>query len=168
MTTAELTNIPQFSAVAKESIQAFLEEIVKHWEGVHGGQDIEALHDMRVATRRLRASLSVFQPAFPARPFDKFERKIAYLTDALGDARDTDVFLEFITAHVEALTVERASEKFGLHEFARHLQKRREEQQVELLKTLRRLDPGELRRDGLSLLAALPGAGKPEGADLNV
>jgi len=147
---------PLFSSVARESIHAYLDEIVEHWEGVRGGQDVEALHDMRVATRRLRASLSVFQSAFPSRPFEKFERKISYLTDALGDARDTDVFIEFLKKYVAGLSAEEKSEEFGLHEFIKFQQKKREEQQVELLKTLRRLDPAELKRDGTSLLDALP------------
>jgi CHAD domain-containing protein len=148
--------VPQFSEIARDSINTFLKEIVKHWEGVRGGKDADAVHDMRVATRRLRASLSVFQPAFPPRHFEKFERKIAYLTDALGEARDTDVFLEFMNSHIEALTLEQSNQEFGLKEFVKHLEKRREAQQADLLKTLRRLDPEELQRDGERLLNDLP------------
>jgi CHAD domain-containing protein len=158
METEDCNRSPTFHAVAQESIRAYLDEIVKHWEGVRGGQDIEAVHDMRVATRRLRASLSVFQPAFPAKLFDKFEKKISYLTDALGDARDTDVFLEFLKEHKDGLTIEQTNEEFGVNEFIKHLQKRREEQQVDLLKTLRRLEPSALLRDGQQLLDSMPNA----------
>jgi CHAD domain-containing protein len=111
---------------------------------------------MRVATRRLRASLSVFQPAFPPKQFEKFERKISYLTDALGDARDTDVFLEFLNEHLSTLTLERTHEEFGLNDFIRHLRKKRDDLQLDLLKTLKRLDPSELKNDGGRLLDAMP------------
>jgi CHAD domain-containing protein len=158
----------QFSDVAKDSIQSFLDEIVRHWEGVRGGQDVEALHDMRVATRRLRASLSVFQPIFEQRPFEKFERKISYLTDALGDARDTDVFIEFLRAQIVGLSVEQTSEEYGLSEFIKFLQKKRDEQQVDLLKTLRRLDPAELLHDGQRLLTNLPGQDLVDGEPAHV
>jgi CHAD domain-containing protein len=156
MDTEEMTSDPLFSTVARDSVHSTLHQIAAHWEGVRAADDIEAVHDMRVATRRLRASLSVFQSSFPARPFEKFERKIEYLTDALGDARDTDVFMEFMQAQIDSLTPEQSAEEYGLKEFMKHLVKRREQQQSDLLKTLRRLDPAELVKDGQSLLNTLP------------
>ncbi len=157
-----------FSEVACDSIRLYLTAIVKQWEGVHGGKDVDAVHDMRVATRRLRAALSVFQPIFPPRLFERFERKISYLTDALGEARDTDVFLEFLKKESSELTVDRTNEEFGLHEFIKHLQKQREQQQQELLKTLKRLDPGELENDGLHLLESVHCASPHVGGSIDV
>ncbi len=39
-------------------------QMLRHEEGTRLGEDIEALHDMRVATRRLRAAFEVFGEAF--------------------------------------------------------------------------------------------------------
>ncbi len=41
------------------------EEVFEHAEGVLDMTDIERVHDMRVATRRLRAVMEIFEPAFP-------------------------------------------------------------------------------------------------------
>lgn len=59
--------------------------------------DIEALHDMRVATRRLRAALEVFAPCFPVKRQRKALKRVKALADALGERRDRDVAIEFLT-----------------------------------------------------------------------
>jgi len=46
---------------------------------------------MRVATRRLRAALEVFEPCFPRKRHHKALKKVKALADALGERRDADV-----------------------------------------------------------------------------
>lgn len=55
--------------------------------------DEEALHDMRVGSRRLRAALDVFAVAFHGAEFRLLHRLTARLTDELGAVRDHDVML---------------------------------------------------------------------------
>ena len=43
-------------------------EVADHSRDVLDVADIERVHDMRVATRRLRAALEIFEPCFPAGP----------------------------------------------------------------------------------------------------
>jgi CHAD domain-containing protein len=72
--------------------------------------EIERVHDMRVATRRLRAALEVFAPAFPAKRHRKALKPVKALADALGERRDRDVAIEFLTGFVgEAPQDERAA-----------------------------------------------------------
>jgi CHAD domain-containing protein len=61
--------------------------------GTRLGQDPEALHDMRVATRRLRAALAQFAEALPVRAHH-IRSELGWLADALGAVRDLDVQLE--------------------------------------------------------------------------
>ena len=53
--------------------------------------DIERLHDMRVATRRLRAALEIFGPCFPHKRIEAALRDVKALADALEERRDRDV-----------------------------------------------------------------------------
>jgi CHAD domain-containing protein len=46
---------------------------------------------MRVATRRLRAALEIFEPCFPAKPYAQALGEVKRLADALGERRDRDV-----------------------------------------------------------------------------
>jgi CHAD domain-containing protein len=58
--------------------------------------DPERVHDMRVATRRLRAALEVFAPAFPRKRHRKALKRVKKLADALGARRDLDVEIELL------------------------------------------------------------------------
>jgi triphosphatase len=54
--------------------------------------DPEYLHQARVALRRLRSALSVFNRAFPRRLFEELIAELRWLGGCLGPARDWDVF----------------------------------------------------------------------------
>ena len=58
--------------------------------GTRLGEDPEDLHDMRVATRRLRAALSLFAAVLPARA-QAFREELGWLGGLLGAVRDLDV-----------------------------------------------------------------------------
>src|SRR3954452_6552070 len=66
-------------------------ELAEHAQGVLDTGDIERVHDMRVATRRLRAALEIFEPCFPAKPYARALSEVKRLADALGERRDRDV-----------------------------------------------------------------------------
>jgi len=53
--------------------------------------DIERVHNMRVASRRLRAALEVFAPCFEPKEHRKLLREVKRLAAALGARRDPDV-----------------------------------------------------------------------------
>jgi CHAD domain-containing protein len=61
--------------------------------GTRLGEDIEALHDMRVATRRLRAAMAAFRPFLTPRML-RFRDQVGWVAAALGEVRDLDVQLE--------------------------------------------------------------------------
>jgi CHAD domain-containing protein len=56
-------------------------------------EDPEELHDMRVATRRLRAALKLYSDVLPKRS-ERYERDLRWVAGALGEVRDLDVHLE--------------------------------------------------------------------------
>ena len=66
-------------------------ELAEHSRDVLDTGDIERVHDMRVATRRLRAALEVFEPCFPRKPYRQALGEVKRLADALGERRDRDV-----------------------------------------------------------------------------
>jgi CHAD domain-containing protein len=80
-----------YSEAAARIIEVRTAELVDHAGGVLDTGDIERVHDMRVATRRLRAALEVFAPCFPRKPYKQALREVKRLADALGERRDRDV-----------------------------------------------------------------------------
>src|SRR5262245_65749316 len=57
---------------------------------------VEGVHQLRVATRRLRATLALFADALPARAREALERDLAEIGRAVGPVRDLDVLAEAI------------------------------------------------------------------------
>jgi CHAD domain-containing protein len=86
-----------FADAAARVVAVRAAEVFEHADGVLDTEEIERLHDMRVATRRLRAALEVFEPCFPRKRFRKALKRVKKLADALGERRDADVELEFLT-----------------------------------------------------------------------
>jgi CHAD domain-containing protein len=87
-----------FGAAAARVIAVRTTEVFDHAAGVLDIEDIERVHDMRVATRRLRAALESFEPCFPAKPWRRAVRKVKALGDALGQRRDRDVQIGLLTS----------------------------------------------------------------------
>ena len=78
-------------------------ELFEYGDGVLDTSDIERVHDMRVATRRLRAVMEVFEPCFPAKAHRKALRDVKQLADGLGERRDPDVHIAALQAFSKAL-----------------------------------------------------------------
>jgi CHAD domain-containing protein len=89
-----LTTDVSYRDAATRIVAVRAQELVDHAVGVLDLAEIERLHDMRVATRRLRASLEVFEACFPAKAFDSALEEVEELADALGERRDRDVAIE--------------------------------------------------------------------------
>ncbi len=69
-------------------------EMVSYEQGTIEGIDIEALHDMRVASRRLQAMLKIFREAFSKKKFKHEYQQLRILIRSLGEVRNYDVFIE--------------------------------------------------------------------------
>jgi CHAD domain-containing protein/uncharacterized protein YjbK len=74
--------------------------------GTRLGEDIEALHDMRVATRRMRAALQIFGAAYVNKKIKPIARGLKLTGRALGRVRDMDVFLQKLEVYRQSLPVE--------------------------------------------------------------
>lgn len=78
------------------SIHAHIQAMRVEVEGVLRHEDIEHVHRMRVASRRLRSSLTVFRHCFRRKQYKAFQSDIRAVTRALGEARDLDVQLALL------------------------------------------------------------------------
>jgi CHAD domain-containing protein len=85
-----------FGLVAARVVEQRVKEVFAHSTGVLDLEDIEGVHDMRVATRRLRAALEVFEACFPRKRWRRALKRVKELADALGERRDRDVEIELL------------------------------------------------------------------------
>jgi CHAD domain-containing protein len=80
-------------AVAVAVLRRHFSALLAKEPGTRLGDDIEELHDMRVASRRLRAGLSLFREVLSPEA-EEFREELRWLGAALGAVRDLDVQLE--------------------------------------------------------------------------
>lgn len=83
----------------KGRLLPILEAFAKEYDGVCTAEDIEYIHRMRVASRRLRAALPLFSSCFSPKNYARWSEEIKEITRALGEARDTDVQIAYLTKY---------------------------------------------------------------------
>jgi CHAD domain-containing protein len=93
----------RFRDAAASAVGVRAQEVFEHSEGVLDMDEIERVHDMRVATRRLRAAMEIFAPCFPKAELRRELKEVKALADALGERRDPDVAIEELRQIAEAL-----------------------------------------------------------------
>jgi triphosphatase len=109
---AQLTEQMRVAEALRAIVFGCIDHLQANERGVLSSDDIEYVHQARVAVRRLRSAFSVFLPAFPREMFDRQLTELRWLAAALGEARDWDVLMsETLPAVCEALPAEA-----GLHE----------------------------------------------------
>jgi len=107
-----------FADAAAATVAVRAEELFEHAAGVLDITDIERVHDMRVASRRLRAVLEIYAPCFPRELFKPVLAEVKALADALGARRDPDVQLAALAGMEERLD---PADRAGLEAFADRL-----------------------------------------------
>ena len=94
------TKSPGPSATPLERVLAAmrtqLDAILAHDPGTRLGEDPEELHQMRVATRRLRAVLRAARSMFVSKPVKALREELAWIGSMLGGRRDLDVMRDHL------------------------------------------------------------------------
>ncbi|WP_211530538.1 YfcE family phosphodiesterase [Methanocalculus chunghsingensis] len=92
-----------FCLFGAEIMGKLTEDLLSEADGVRESDDIEYIHRMRVASRRIRAALPLFTICFPGKEYKRLRKSIRAITRSLGDARDLDVQMDFLTSYLETL-----------------------------------------------------------------
>lgn len=84
-------------AIARAVIRRYLDEFA-HEEAAARTGELEAVHRLHVATRRLRSALRLFGPVLPAATVTAAAEGFAWLGRGVGAVRDLDVLTLAVTA----------------------------------------------------------------------
>jgi CHAD domain-containing protein len=85
-----LTRKSTAGEVARVHLRQQVEELVARDRGARADTP-DAVHKMRVATRRLRSALSTYRPLLDRTRTDPLRDELRWLADALGEPRDAEV-----------------------------------------------------------------------------
>jgi CHAD domain-containing protein len=152
-----LTVDDTMAEAARKTLLYHLQRMMHHEPGTRDGEDPEELHDMRVATRRMRAALCVFGGHVDMEAYRPFRKAMRETGRELGAVRDLDVFMIKTQAYVDSLAPE---SRTGLDLLAAAWQAERDRARAELLVYL---DSGRYQQFKAKFEAFLrtPGAAAP-------
>jgi CHAD domain-containing protein len=119
------------------------------------GEDVEHVHQLRVATRRARAALDVFKVCLPGKAYDAARKHLRRIRRAAGAARDWDVFLEHLTAPGKVASRHRA----GMDMLIGYAISRRAGAQTDLTDLGRQKRPAKFADASAELLDAVQACG---------
>ncbi|MCW4005771.1 MAG: YfcE family phosphodiesterase [Candidatus Bathyarchaeota archaeon] len=131
------TEDESYCAFGVDRLSKLLEALEDQIGGVMQSSDIEYVHKMRVASRRIRATMPLFQTCFPEKKFKKWLRQVKQVTGLLGEARDLDVQTEFVKQYKK--TSQAAAEELSLELLLSGIRTQRERIQPDVVKGLQAL-----------------------------
>lgn len=114
---------PTFAKVSQEIIRDRLKEFEKRSDGLFKPLDVNALHELRIAAKRLRYAIELLAPCFP-RSISTHAKRAARIQAALGDLHDCDSWIvhlgdEIVPARKEKATEQVAALTWLLNHFAK-------------------------------------------------
>ncbi len=122
-----LTPEDTIAEAARKTLRLHLLRMLINEAGTRAGKDTEALHDMRVATRRMRTALRVFAATVNAVAMKPYLKGLQRTGRLLGRVRDLDVFREKAQAYLNTFPKNRQPDLYILcqawnveYEYARH------------------------------------------------
>ena len=121
-------------AHVKWALARHVQWLLAHDPGARLGREPESLHQMRVATRQLRAVLRAARPLLVPEWADSLQDQLRWLGQLLGPARDLDVQLAYFREESAALD---ARDRRPLTQFIAHLEAQRNNVQGVLLSELK-------------------------------
>jgi len=131
-------------------LEAVVGACLDHWAvnepAAYDGGDIEGVHQLRVALRRLRSALALFEAVIGRETRKAWDDRLRWLIRALAPARELDVFLEETLPPL----LERMPEEPGLRQLVAEAEARRARAYGEVRRTLESADYADLFLDAVT------------------
>ena len=131
---------------ARRIIVGYFHEMMSHKEGARDGSKIEFVHDMRVASRRLRAAMDNFADCFEPEQFKKLYKQVKIITQTMGAVRDLDVLIRRFQTELVSLP---NAERMDIESLIEHLRVRREEKRKPMIDLFKSLDDRKFENEFL-------------------
>ncbi|HEX2907937.1 MAG TPA: CHAD domain-containing protein [Phototrophicaceae bacterium] len=130
--TPAIAAVQPEDSMAESGRKILLAELVlmlNQESGSRSGADIEHVHDMRVAIRRMRSAIRLLNPYLKGKAIKGYNRNLRQIGLVLGDVRDLDVVIDELQAYAATLD---ADGQTALQPVLAELEKRRQEARINL------------------------------------
>jgi CHAD domain-containing protein len=141
-----------FGICLKKILRTRVREVFSYAPQRAGTATEEAVHDMRVAARRLKAVLSIFSDRFKNKQLKHYSSGVRTLIQVLGEVRDTDIVLLRLRDFQHAKAGMDDDQALGF--VIKHEIRNRRKAERRLLGVLKRLHANDFARDFRRFLKA--------------
>ena len=131
---AELDEHATVADVVRRELATSVVRLLRHDAGVRLGEDPEAVHQARVATRRVRSALRTFRDVIEPDWGRSLRDRLKGVADRLGAVRDTEVLRDRLRSREPSLP---EGDRKGLDELVTSLEMARDEAREQLLEAIR-------------------------------
>jgi CHAD domain-containing protein len=154
----EVINLPpdprwSFGITAQSTVLRHFREVLMQRAVVWVNDEVEGVHQIRVAARRTRTALQTFEGLWSGKEVRRYLRYLGDFADQFGVARDLDVMVIYLQAELEKARGERREGLVWLLERNTEL---RLHQQPKLEQTLRRMEDEGFPTEFVSFFSAAP------------
>jgi CHAD domain-containing protein len=143
------------SEAARKALLKDFIRMLEREDGSRSGADIEDVHQMRVATRRMRSIFQLLGEYFKPKPVEQYPLRLRKVARALGGVRDLDVMIDNLTRFQETLGTE---DQAALSKALTILSERRASERKKLVSVLGKNDYRHFVEDFAEFVTT-PGAG---------
>lgn len=149
---------------AQHTILRLFKALLVQRRVVWDNQEVEGVHQIRVAARRCRTALTTFGALWDADEVRRRQKYLSRFADAFGPARDLDVMVIYLGELLDSAAGERRTAYAWLRQ--RNIE-RRQAEQPRLERVLRQLEQAGFARDFIDFFSARPvnlwARGRPDG-----
>ena len=131
---AEVDEDATVAEVVRRELATSVVRLLRHDAGVRLGEDPEAVHQARVATRRVRSALRTFRDVIEPDWGRSLRDRLKGVADRLGAVRDTEVLRDRLRSREPSLP---EGDRKGLDELVTSLEMARDEAREQLLEAIR-------------------------------
>lgn len=131
-----------------------LEELYHFAPYISDPCNVEELHNMRIAAKRLRYTLEVFAVCFESKAYNEIYNPAKEIQERIGDIHDCDVRVPLMEKFLEKHAANRPEIRVGLEKLAEAERLRRNDLYHEFVQFWTGLNKANYRRKFLSFLAS--------------
>lgn len=129
-----------------------LEELYQFAPYISDPTKVDELHNMRIASKRLRYTMEIFQPCFPGKDFGKLYDQVKSVQEQIGEIHDRDVRGPLLQSFLEAHVHNRPEIRVGLERLIANQQSERAKLYRDFLAYWNKLQRQGFKRQFLQVL----------------
>ena len=125
----EIQTTDSISEAGRKIFADLLVDMKENEFGSRSGEDIESVHQMRVASRKMRSLFKIIRDHYKPKAVAKYSQGLRNIGNALGEIRDLDVLIEDMQAFQTTLGED---SQVSIKQVIKKLDKKRHKNRVKL------------------------------------